>query len=113
MIKTIFCFLILMVTSFSSVAYDGNDLFEASKVYQANTKTDDLTIGYYMGYVAATSGYAADNGVFCSPSNTRNGQLFDIVYNHLKENPASRSYSASTVIEKALSEAYLCSRKAK
>ena len=107
--KRIAVALTLVLSSFNTWAYDGNDLYDWSKVYAEN-KVNNLWYGYYMGYVTATAHYMAALGGACAPPNTRDGQLFDIVHDYLKSHPATRTDDASVIIIKALQEAYPCKK---
>lgn len=98
---------VLLSFSFVANAYNGNDLYQWGKVYQSND-TLNLHYGFYMGYVSATAHTAGALGAFCAPEDTTDGQIFDIVYDYTRSNPAKRTDDASIMIVKSLQDAYPC-----
>lgn len=107
--KRIAVALALILASTSAWSYDGNDLYDWSKLYEAG-KTNNLWYGFYTGYVSATAHYTAALGAVCAPSTTRDGQFFDIVHDYVKSHPAKRTDDASLMIVNALQEAYPCKK---
>jgi hypothetical protein len=62
-----------------------------------------LALGYVMG-VADTF----TNSTVCPPDNVTAGQVQDIVKKHLEQNPASRHYTADSLIRNKLQEIWPC-----
>lgn len=107
--KKTLCAVILGLTSFSAFSYDGNDLYDWGRAWKAD-KGEAFKAGTYAGFVIGIDS-SWTGLLFCPPSQTRNEQLFDIVLDYLKANPAKRTGIASTVVVNALAEAYPCSKK--
>ncbi|HBV5676308.1 Rap1a/Tai family immunity protein [Klebsiella aerogenes] len=98
----------LLCVSMSVSAYNGNDLYRWGKDYQEPSGT--FSSGMYSGYITGISD-AFIGTAFCAPDGTTNGQLYDIVFNYLKENPARRTDDAGVIVLRSLSDAYPCKGK--
>lgn len=79
----------LVLSSFSAWSYDGNDLYDWAKHYEAG-KTNNLWYSFYTGYVCATAHYTNALGAVCPPSTTtRIGRSSISVTTLLKATPLS------------------------
>ncbi|SJZ33498.1 Rap1a/Tai family immunity protein [Pantoea eucalypti] len=107
--KKILLSLTLLGCSHAAFAYDGNDLYEWADAYKDKSGSS-FNAGLYVGYINGIAEVFSGE-VFCVPKNTRNGQLYDIVYLYLRDNPKFRTDSAGGIILKALSQAYPCEIK--
>jgi len=81
--------------------YTGNDLL--------NKLNSDSTIdrALALGYIAGVSDYGT-NVVNCLPKGITLGQLKDLVQAHLINNPASRHFSADSIITNLLQRTWPC-----
>ncbi|MGE1560406.1 Rap1a/Tai family immunity protein [Pantoea septica] len=107
--KKILLSLTLSVCSHFACAYDGNDLYQWADDYK-DKSGNSFNAGMYVGHINGIA-EVFDGEVFCVPEKTRNGQLYDIVYLYLRDNPKDRTDSAGGIILKALHQAYPCSAK--
>jgi len=89
--------------------YDGNAMYEWAQTYE-NKGSNAFDSGMYVGYIVGLAEITS-SVLFCPPPHTQQGQLFDIVYIYLRDNPAKRSNSAGEVTITALRNAYPCSNK--
>jgi Ssp1 endopeptidase immunity protein Rap1a len=84
---------------------DGNELYN-------RCTQSDLGAAYCIGFTTAISDALDGNTVngydACPPSTATGGQVRDIVLKYLRENPASRHESASSLAAHALHEAFPC-----
>lgn len=98
-----------LIASFAASASDGNDLYKWALDYKKdnNAPSEAFYAGRYTGYISGIN-EAFANQFICLPVNTRNRQLFDIVYMRLRDNPKERTDDAGLIVLRALSEAYPC-----
>ena len=100
--------------------YLGNQLLEeCNHVINAldneNTNIDQIAAALCLGYVQGVHDlYAAlKNGEFivsqyCKPQNAPVSQMLRVIMKYLKDHPENLNYSASSLIIKALGEAFPC-----
>lgn len=99
----------LMVSCFSVMAMDGNELYKLGQSYR-DKDASAFEAGRYIGYIHGIADVFS-NDVFCVPENTRNGQIYDIVFLYLQNNPKDRTKGAAVLTLDSLTEAYPCKRK--
>ncbi|UJX41091.1 hypothetical protein K9F62_20830 [Desulfovibrio sp. JY] len=81
--------------------YDsGNDLFESMKDGYGSPKKN-----YAMGYVIGVTDTLQGIVLNINPGVTKI-QIFDVVFNYLKENPQERHENARTIVLKSLIKAF-------
>ena len=92
--------------------YTGNELYEKLKSYKNAPGT--FNAGLSMGYIAAIVDSLNEkmdpkNGWrFCVPPSATLGQVNDVVYAYLDQNPQVRHYGAYGLVEASLEKAFPC-----
>ena len=111
-IKKIIIFLVVLLISFNVFAtsfYSGNDL--KRKV----NSTDPFESGFSYGYISAVSDSLYKSRIagfqMCLPKEVELGQLIDVVKIFLDTHPNLLHFTASSLVAKALQDAYPCSQK--
>ncbi|WP_159377479.1 Rap1a/Tai family immunity protein [Pantoea dispersa] len=98
--------LALLSCSHFVCAYDGNDLYQWADAYK-DKSSNSFNAGMYVGHINEIAEVFGGE-VFCVPKNTRNGQLYDIVYLYPRDNLNDRTDSAGGIILKAPHQEYPC-----
>jgi hypothetical protein len=102
-------FLIALFFSLVSISaaagfWDGNKLL--SDINSETYSGKALALGYVIGVHDSF-----DTLLFCTPENSSQGQLRDVVKKYLENNPASRHKSADVLIVNALQQNFPCPKK--
>ncbi|MBZ7458983.1 hypothetical protein FMJ29_08380 [Klebsiella michiganensis] len=108
-LKTMVLTSLLMAFCSGAMAMDGNELYKLGQSYK-DKDASAFEAGRYIGYIHGIADVFS-NDVFCVPENTRNGQIYDIVYLYLQNNPKDRTKGAAVLTLDSLTEAYPCKRK--
>ena len=110
--KKIVIFLVVSLISFNVFAtsfYSGNDL--KRKV----NSTEPIDLGFSYGYISAVSDSLYKNRIsgfqMCLPKEVELGQLIDVVKIFLDTHPNLLHHTASSLVAKALQDAYPCFKK--
>jgi len=111
--KTLSILTAIFLGLFSNTLFAGN-FQNGNFVYQGLTawKTPgvgSLDAGIAYGYVIGVSD-ALDGAIICLPSNVNQGQITDIVYNYLKDNPQIRQKDGSYLVALALKQFFPCKK---
>ncbi|MDF1895552.1 Rap1a/Tai family immunity protein [Rahnella contaminans] len=121
--KKIFSVVSLSAYLFSTPAlayfYTGNDLYEWGAALQRtrdnrHLASDTADASMYQGYVSGI--YDSANGVVFCPKRKQGmtiGQISDVVFKYLKDNPESRNESASQLVMSAFVAAFPCQKEMK
>lgn len=86
--------------------------------FYANCRDDSNTgfqsgacYGYLLGLYEASNFYLRLNPIYCVPSGTTNGQMYDLFINYLQRNPAMRHLPTHWLYSMTLVEAFPCPPK--
>jgi len=105
---------------------DGNKLYESAKEYNKCNiyqKCNYLESQFYKGYVMGVFDSLNKNVIeektlnhidipsFCVPKSITAQQIFDIVFEYLKNHPEKRNFAAYFLINIALTKAWPCKKK--
>jgi hypothetical protein len=104
--KEIIIPLLFSLVSISATAgfWDGNKLL--SDINSETYSGKALALGYVIGVHDSF-----DTWLFCTPENSSQGQLRDVVKKYIENNPAIRHKSADTLIVNALQQSFPCPKK--
>lgn len=91
---------LLVASSAHAEFWDGNKLLAKMN---GEIVEQMQALGYVMG--ASDVGYGTNH---CPPSNVTAGQMEDIVKRHLNNNPATRHFTADSIIYRALRNVFPC-----
>ena len=100
-------FLILTISFSFGGFISGNKLYENAIKYERDISSIDS--GVYIGYVFGVFD-SYDKILFCSPYNVTGRQVFDIVFQYLKNHPEERNEAGNILILKALKEIWPCKK---
>lgn len=107
---TLFIFLFFSYKVCTASFETGNTIYAGLEDWKRDSITSPIKAGQSFGYVIGVHD-ALDGTVICTPSNASKGQLVDIVFNYLRDNPQIRHKSADELITQALIKFYPCKRK--
>lgn len=98
----------LLVTSTAARAefLSGNDLLGHLDSDSSAEKS------FSLGYIAGVTDAASDI-LICAPTTITTGQARDIVWKHLRANPQTRHYTASSLVIEALRKVWPCKKGTK
>ena len=99
---------LLLFMSFSSNALTGNELYEKFNEFKKEPITSFVKAGHFQGYVIGVIDVYVKAGVLCWPDGAINGQAFDIVGSHLKDNAGVRHLNAVYLVVEALEDIFIC-----
>jgi hypothetical protein len=94
--------------------YNGNQLHAQLKDYRAASTADIVSasaaVGFVLGVHDAMDGIPDKSTGFCfqSPRGLTKGQVADIVFLYLEQNPQVRHFTGASLVQAALSNAYPC-----
>ena len=107
--------LLYLATPVNAVVYhffDGNKLLDAAMEWeksQASSKDADLlVVAGYAGYVGAMFDHLSETQHICAPDEMTKNEVLKVVADHVKAKNKGLDNSASTIIEEALYESYIC-----
>jgi len=107
LLATAFITLAALCSPVHAAFKNGNKIFDYGKETAYATPT--YGAGFFMGYVMGV--HDAYEGItFCAPNNVTGEQIGDIVMKYLYNNPAERNDVASTLVSRALTQAYPCKK---
>jgi hypothetical protein len=110
-IKSLTLFLFFFIFCNSCFANEtGNTLYSSLQDYKREKSENLIKASVAFGYVIGVHD-ALFGVVICSPSNGTRGQIVDIVFQYLQENPQLRHKNADELISQALVRFYPCKRK--
>lgn len=109
--KKVLAFLAIFFSFFVSNGYaafkTGNEIYAGLEDWKRTTSTNLTTSAIAFGYVVGVSD-ALDQVVFCLPSSVTAGQITDIVYAYMRDNPQIRQKDASYLVAAALKPYFQC-----
>ncbi len=107
--------LFIVVSSFPITAfafdayYDGNILYEGLKHWESDYKTYPIEAGMAAGYViGVTDELRNSSALICIRKDVTQGQVIDIVFKYLNDNPQARDFTAESDVGVALMKAFPC-----
>lgn len=80
--------------------------YTAEEVYRAGRSVAGW---YIVGVVDAD--HASMEQRYCMPTGAKLGQVLDVVWKHLEENPRDRHHGAPYFVRRALADAWPCTRR--
>ena len=110
--------LLLALMMFAECSYaktgfkGGNELAEWMVEYEKSdndNSKDPFMVALYDGYVTGVADTLYDIS-WCSPGNITIGQVLKIVSKYLNNNPENLHFSAYSLVEQALKEAFPCKK---
>ncbi len=110
--KKVTLFIFLFVTYKVCIASfeSGNTIYAGLEDWKRDSSANPIKAGISFGYVIGVHD-ALNDAVICTPSNATKGQLVDIVFNYLRDNPQIRHKPADELIIQALIKFYPCKKK--
>jgi len=81
--------------------YQGNDLYD-----WCGGQKKDYCVAYIMGAIDAKP----NNRLFCLPNNMLVDQIAETVWAYLRDHPDIREENGATLVERALTEKFPCSK---
>ena len=87
---------------------DGNALYQ--QLVRGNAGATGYVMGVSDGVQIAQYHLPAADRLFCTPTVTTGQELARVVREHLKADPAIRTYPASVLVVRALSAAFPCGK---
>src|SRR6185437_12653844 len=91
------------MTALSAEFYDGNDLYNMC-IAQVGT----LQQMECAGYIAGVSDIMAATNIICVPPGVTVQEAVDVALKYLRDNPATRHYSAASDVWVSLKESFPC-----
>jgi hypothetical protein len=88
----------------------GNAIYSGLEDWKRDSSINSIRASTSFGYVIGVHD-ALQDALICSPPNITKGQIVDVVFNYLKENPQTRHLSAEVLINQALIRFYPCKKK--
>jgi len=99
----------LLATNCFASFYTGNEIYARLMDWKSESPSNMTTASVGAGYVIGV--YDALNGLsFCSPGGVNQGQIRDIVFNYLRDNPQIRQKDAYILVVQALNKAFPCKK---
>jgi hypothetical protein len=90
---------------FEDPAQSGNALLRALK-----DKDNFFANGYAKGYINGFVDMLESADIVCVPDGVTNGQIYDVVQQHLEQNPAARHRRGSNLIVSAVGTVFTCKK---
>lgn len=88
----------------------GNSIYSGLEDFKKDNSSNVVKASSSFGYIIGVHDTLQDV-VVCSPSTITKGQLLDIVFNHLRDNPQTRHLPADILVRQALLKFYPCKKK--
>ena len=102
-------FLSLFTTNCFATFYTGNEIYARLSEWKSESASNVVAQSVGAGYVIGV--YDALDGLsFCSPGGVNQGQIRDIVFNYLRDNPQIRQKDAYILVIQALNKAFPCKK---
>ena len=99
----------LLATNCFANFYSGNEIYARLSEWKSESSSNVVQQSVGAGYVIGV--YDALDGLsFCSPGGVNQGQIRDIVFNYLRDNPQIRQKDAYILVAQALNKAFPCKK---
>ncbi|MBT8523989.1 hypothetical protein G6735_06645 [Polynucleobacter paneuropaeus] len=109
--KKVLIFLAIFYSFFISNGYaafkTGNEIYPGLEDWKRTPSINQTTAAIAFGYVVGVSD-ALDQAIFCLPPSVTAGQITDIVYAYMRDNPQIRQKDASYLVATALKPYFQC-----